>query len=379
MRSTILSFIGIALLSFSIGCKEERKENSEIVETSEKVEKPKAAVIDTVIVKDKPEDVKTPKGMVWIPGGVIVQGAVPQDKAAMGHEKPAHKVAVDGFFMDITEVTNNEFRKFVDETKYKTVAEREIDWEEMKKQLPEGTPKPHDSIMQPGSLTFKKAKSSVSNLYDFSQWWKWTIGADWQHPNGPESSIKGKDNYPVVHIAFEDALAYCQWANRRLPTEAEWERAAKGEHLNTTFFWGNEDIQLSKKANTWEGEFPVTNTKTDGYEGRAPVKSYPPNDFGLYDMAGNVWEWTGDWYNTNYYNEISNTIIKNPKGAVSPYNERDPYAKEKVMKGGSFLCNASYCASYRISSRMATSLDSSLEHLGFRTVATADMVRDKSN
>jgi len=378
MRSTILSFMGIALLSFSIGCKEENKVNSEIVETSEKVEKPKTVVIDTVIVKDKPEDVKTPKGMVWIPGGVIVQGAVPQDKAAMGHEKPAHKVAVDGFFMGITEVTNSEFKKFVDETKYKTVAEREIDWEEMKKQLPEGTPKPHDSIMQPGSLTFKKAKSSVSNLYDFSQWWKWTIGADWQHPNGPESSIKGKGNYPVVHIAFEDALAYCQWANRRLPTEAEWELAAKGEHLNTTFFWGDEDEQLSKKANTWEGEFPVTNTKTDGYEDRSPVKSYPPNDFGLYDMAGNVWEWTGDWYNTNYYNEISNTIVKNPQGAVSPYNERDPYAKEKVMKGGSFLCNASYCASYRISSRMATSLDSSLEHLGFRTVATADLVRDKS-
>lgn len=378
MRSTVLSFMGIALFSFIIGCKEEKKVNSEIVETSEKVEKPKTVVIDTVIVKEKPEDVKTPKGMVWVPGGVIVQGAVPQDKAAMGHEKPAHKVAVDGFFMGITEVTNSEFKKFVDETKYKTVAEREIDWEEMKKQLPEGTPKPHDSIMQPGSLTFKKAKSSVSNLYDFSQWWKWTIGADWQHPNGPESSIKGKDNHPVVHIAFEDALAYCQWANRRLPTEAEWERAAKGEHLNTTFFWGDEDEQLSKKANTWEGEFPVSNTKTDGYEDRAPVKSYPPNDFGLYDMAGNVWEWTGDWYNTNYYSEISNTIIKNPQGAVSPYNERDPYAKEKVMKGGSFLCNASYCASYRISSRMATSLDSSLEHLGFRTVATADMLRDKS-
>lgn len=378
MRSTILSFISIALLSFSIGCKEEKNAKSKIVETSEKVEKPKRSVIDTVVVKDKPEDVETPKDMVWVPGGVIVQGAVPQDKAAMGHEKPAHKVAVDGFFMDIAEVTNSEFKKFVDETSYKTVAEREIDWEEMKKQLPEGTPKPHDSVMEPGSLTFKKTKSSVSNLYDFSQWWKWTIGADWKHPNGPGSSIKGKGNYPVVHISFEDAQAYCQWANRRLPTEAEWERAAKGEHLNSTYFWGDEDAQLSKKANTWEGEFPVTNIKTDGYEDRAPVQSYPPNDFGLYDMAGNVWEWTGDWYNTNYYKEMSNTIVKNPQGAVSPYNERDPYAKEKVMKGGSFLCNASYCASYRISSRMATSLDSSLEHLGFRTVATANMVRDKT-
>jgi len=335
---------------------------------------PKVSIEDTTVIEHKPVGIKTPEGMVWVPGGIIVQGAVPQDKGAMGHEKPAHKVAVDGFFMDITEVTNAEFKKFVDETGYKTVAEREIDWEEMKKQLPEGTPKPHDSIMQPGSLTFKKAKSSVPNLYDFSQWWQWTIGADWQHPNGPGSTIKGKENHPVVHIAFEDAQAYCQWANRRLPTEAEWERAARGQHLTSTYFWGDEDNQLSKRANTWEGEFPVTNTKTDGFEDRAPVKSYPPNDFGLYDMAGNVWEWTGDWYNTNYYKDIGNTVAKNPQGAVSPFNERDPYAREKIMKGGSFLCNASYCASYRISARMATSLDSSLEHLGFRTVATTDMI-----
>ena len=357
-----------------ISCKEVKKSNSKVAETSEKITLPKVSIEDTTVIEHKPAGIKAPEGMVWVPGGIIVQGAVPQDKGAMGHEKPAHKVAVDGFFMDITEVTNAEFKKFVDETGYKTVAEREIDWEEMKKQLPEGTPKPHDSIMQPGSLTFKKAKSSVPNLYDFSQWWQWTIGADWQHPNGPGSTIKGKENHPVVHIAFEDAQAYCQWANRRLPTEAEWERAARGQHLTSTYFWGDEDNQLSKRANTWEGEFPVTNTKTDGFEDRAPVKSYPPNDFGLYDMAGNVWEWTGDWYNTNYYKDIGNTVAKNPQGAVSPFNERDPYAREKIMKGGSFLCNASYCASYRISARMATSLDSSLEHLGFRTVATIDMI-----
>ena len=374
MRTTILILVGQALMIFVLGCKDDKKVKTEVVNSAEEIQKSKTALVDTVVVKGKPENVDTPGGMVWIPGGVIVQGAVPQDKAAMAHEKPAHEVAVDGFFMDITEVTNAEFRKFVEETGYKTVAEREIDWEEMKKQLPEGTPKPHDSIMQPGSLTFKKTKSSVPNLYDFSQWWKWTIGANWKSPNGPGSSIKGKDNYPVVHIAFEDAQAYCQWANRRLPTEAEWERAARGKHLTSTYFWGDQNEELSKKANTWEGEFPVTNTKTDGFEDRAPVKSYPPNDFGLYDMAGNVWEWTGDWYNTNYYKDIANTVVKNPKGAASPYNDRDPYAKEKIMKGGSFLCNASYCASYRISARMATSLDSSLEHLGFRTVATIDMV-----
>ena len=164
-----------------------------------------------------------------------------------------------------------------------------------------------------------------------------------------------------------------------LPTEAEWERAAQSDHSGTVYFWGDDASELSTKANTWEGEFPVTNTKVDGYGERAPVKSYPPNDFGLYDMAGNVWEWTDDWYNTDYYNEVAdrNTILKNPKGADAPYNARDPYAKEKVMKGGSFLCNASYCASYRISARMATSMDSSLEHLGFRTVATAEMAKNR--
>jgi formylglycine-generating enzyme required for sulfatase activity len=246
----------------------------------------------------------------------------------------------------------------------------------MKKQLPERTPKPHDSIMQPGSLTFKKTKAPVANLYDFSQWWNWTIGASWKHPNGPKSTIVGKMNEPVVHIAYEDAEAYCEWAGRRLPTEAEWEYAAKGKNENATFFWGDDETKLAQMANTWEGQFPVNNTKLDGFEARSPVKSYTENSFGLYDMAGNVWEWTSDWYNTNYYKETMNAgvRIKNPEGAKSPFNARDAYAKEKVMKGGSFLCNASYCASYRVSARMATSLDSSLEHLGFRTVATVSML-----
>tara|TARA_R110002049_G_scaffold47596_1_gene136820 strand:+ start:65688 stop:66809 length:1122 start_codon:yes stop_codon:yes gene_type:complete len=371
----------ILLIGFT-SCKNKEKKDNQAVQKEVKTEVAKVAVPQNIeVVKSKPEDVKVPEGMVWIDGATFMQGAVDQDKMAMDHEKPAHNVAVDGFFMDVTEVTNSQFKKFVDETGYVTVAERAIDWEEMKKQLPEGTPKPHDSIMQPGSLTFKKAKSSVPNLYDFSQWWSWTIGANWRHPNGPKSSIKGKDDYPVVHIAYEDALAYCEWAGRRLPTEAEWELAARGEEENAIYFWGNDASGLEKKANTWEGEFPVTNTKTDGYEDRAPVKSYPPNNKGLYDMAGNVWEWTGDWYNTNFYNEMlsTNAVTKNPQGATAPFNERDPYAKEKIMKGGSFLCNASYCASYRISARMATSLDSSLEHLGFRTVASVEMAKKEKD
>ncbi|WP_299535876.1 formylglycine-generating enzyme family protein [Ulvibacterium sp.] len=381
MKFVPKSLFLLSLIFCLTQCKEENKKMPETTSSPNIAEKSELVADTANILVKKPDDLKTPEGMVWIPGGIFSQGAVPQDKMAMGHEKPAHRVAVDGFFMDITEVTNREFREFVMETGYVTVAEREIDWEEMKKQLPEGTPKPHDSIMQPGSLTFKKAKSSVPNLYDFSQWWQWTIGANWKHPNGPGSSIKGKDNYPVVQVAYEDAVAYCEWAGRRLPTEAEWERAARGNKESTIYFWGDDLAVLSQMANTWEGEFPVNNTLKDGFELRAVVKSYPPNDFNLYDIAGNVWEWTSDWYNTDYYDKVSSksTILRNPRGAETAHNARDPYAREKVMKGGSFLCNESYCASYRISSRMATSLDSSLEHLGFRTVATVDMLRGNDN
>ncbi|MGI9552921.1 MAG: formylglycine-generating enzyme family protein [Aurantibacter sp.] len=376
------SLFKIILISFLpcllCQCKDVKKSNTVKVDHAEeesKIDRPKAVV---KVLIEQPENIEAPEGMVWIPGAKFSQGAVAQDQMTMGHESPNFPVAVDGFFMDITEVTNAQFSKFVKETGYITVAERELDWDEMKKQLPEGTPKPHDSIMKPGSLTFKKTKSSVPNLYDFSQWWKWTIGANWKHPNGPKSSTKGLENHPVVHIAYEDARAYCEWAGRRLPTEAEWELAARGKNHDKIFTWGDELNLLSEQANSWEGEFPVTNTKTDGFEARAPVKSYPANENDLYDMAGNVWEWTNDWYNSNYYNEVASQggELHNPQGASSPFNERDPYAKEKIMKGGSFLCNASYCASYRVSARMATSLDSSLEHLGFRTVATPEMLEN---
>lgn len=369
----LLSFVAIVCTQCKDAPKKEQQEPKKTVTTKkDNVKK------DTTysLITEKPEDLKVPEGMVWIPGGEFIQGAVPHDKMAMQHEKPAHKVAVDGFFMDITEVTNAQFAKFVKETGYITVAERAIDWEEMKKQVPEGTPKPHDSILQPGSLTFKKSKTSVPNLFDFSQWWDWTIGANWKHPNGPKSSIKGLGNYPVVQICYEDAMAYCNWAGRRLPTEAEWEYAANGGKKGTIFFWGDDRSVLSKNANSWEGEFPVENSKKDGYEKRAPVKSYQPNGYGLYDMAGNVWEWTTDWYNVNYYKELAATTAKkNPLGATDAYNPQNLYIKEKVIKGGSFLCSDSYCASYRISARMGSSVDSSAEHTGFRTVATVKMLK----
>ncbi|CAG0902303.1 unnamed protein product [Cyprideis torosa] len=329
-------------------------------------------------IKDRPKNIPPPEGMVWIPGAVFAQGAVPQDLLAMAHEKPPIKVAVDGFFMDKTEVTNAQFAQFVAETGYVTIAERPIKWEEMKKQLPEGTPKPHDSILQPGALTFKKAKQTLPNLYDFSQWWQWSIGANWKHPNGPGSNIKGKDNFPVVQVSYEDALAYCQWAGRRLPTEAEWELAARGGETGNIFFWGDDKAQLSQMANSWEGEFPVSNSLKDGFERLAPVKSYPPNGYGLYDMAGNVWEWTSDWYNADYYRTIRNSgaVPYNPQGATRPYTPNNPLAKEKVIKGGSFLCSEAYCASYRVSAKMGSSMDSALEHTGFRTVASVAMLQE---
>lgn len=371
LSKVLLELLLMLTCTISLGCKNvagEKEEKPKII--SERVE-PRVSINNNV------PKIPVPKDMVWIAGGTFMQGAIADDNMAMAHEKPAHKVSIDGFFIDKHEVTNHQFSKFIDATGYITIAERKIDWEEMKKQLPAGTPKPPDSILQPGSLVFKKTKSSVPNLYDYSQWWEWKIGANWKHPNGPQSSIEGKENHPVVHIAYEDALAYCEWANRRLPTEAEWEFAARAGNADAHFFWGNNHNQLSEFANTWEGEFPITNSVEDGFERIAPVMQYPENNFGLYDMAGNVWEWTSDWYNSNYYNEIAAQHSFNPFGAKQPYNASNPYAKERVIKGGSFLCSASYCASYRISARMATSPDSSMEHLGFRTVATEEMLVNK--
>ena len=322
--------------------------------------------------------IQTPKNMIWVAGKTFLKGAKANDNFAMPREKPAHKVTVDGFYIDVTEVTNKQFKKFIHETNYITVAERKIDWEEMKKLLPANTPKPHDSILQPGSLIFNKNVNAVVNMANYTQWWTWKIGANWKHPSGPNSSIEGKDDYPVVHVALEDALVYCKWANRRLPTEAEWESAAQGSNENTIFTWGNDASILNSNANTWQGVFPTKNESKDGFEFIAATKSYPPNSIGLYDMLGNVWELTADLFNVNYYQEIdSSKPILNPKGATKSYSPSNPYQVEHVMKGGSFLCHESYCASFRISSRMGVAIDSGSDHMGFRTVATPDMLTSK--
>lgn len=322
------------------------------------------------------ESVKAPKGMVWVPRKTFLMGAKKDDKYAMPREQPAHKVLVDGFFIDMHEVTNRQFKKFVNATNYITVAERPINWDEIKKSLPKETPKPADSILQPGSLIFNKHAKGVVSMANYGQWWKWKIGANWKQPEGPGSSIEGKDNYPVVHVAREDALAYCKWANRRLPTEAEWESAAQGKFDNNIYVWGNKHEDLKEYANTWQGVFPTENISEDRFEYIAPVKSYPANSLGLFDMAGNVWEMTSDLFNVDFYKTLNpNQVLKNPTGASKSYTPSNPYQKEYVMKGGSFLCHESYCASFRISAKMGMEPDSGSDHIGFRTVVTKEMLK----
>jgi formylglycine-generating enzyme required for sulfatase activity len=307
--------------------------------------------------------------MVWIPGGEFVMGS--DDADATEAEGPLHQVKVDGFWMDETEVTNAQFREFVEATGYVTIAERPIDWEEMKKQLPPGTPKPPDDVLVPGSLVFSPPDHAVA-LHDYSQWWQWMPEADWQHPKGPGSPIK--DDHPVVHMAYEDAVAYAEWAGKRLPTEAEWEFAARGGVYDEPFAWGDELTPDGKYlANFFQGNFPHNNAVMDGFNASAPVRSFPPNGYGLYDIIGNVWEWSSDWYRYDAYQSRTGKLTVNPEGPAMCYDPQDPYALKRVIKGGSFLCSREYCSNYRPSARIATSIDSGQEHLGFRCVVTPEM------
>ena len=304
-------------------------------------------------------------GMVWIEGGEFMMGA--NDDEGRSDEYPQHRVSLKGFWMDQTEVTNAQFKKFIDATGYVTTAEKAPDWNEIKKQLPPGTPKPADSLFVASSLVFHQQPAGTG-LDDPTLWWSWTKGADWKHPHGPGSSIKGKENFPVVHVSWDDAMAYCKWSGKHLPTEAQWEYAARGG-MQSKYPWGNEDIEKGKpKANTWQGVFPSTNTGWDKFAGASPVKSFAPNPYGLYDMAGNVWEWCSDWYRNDYYERVANKISVNPVGPNDSYDPQEPTIPKKVVRGGSFLCNASYCKGYRVTSRMKTATDTGLEHTGFRCV-----------
>ena len=306
--------------------------------------------------------------MAYVPEGIYDMGSS-NPNMALKRELPQHRVKVNAFYMDIHEVTNAQFSAFVSATNYKTIAEREIDWEIIKKQLPLNTVKPDSDVLQPGSMVFFASKD-IYNLIDISQWWRWTIGANWKHPNGPGSSIQGKAQDPVIHICYHDALAYAKWCGKRLPTEAEWEWAARGGLENKIYPWGNLSVEEGiPKCNYWTGIFPTQNTKEDGFDGVAPVMQYEPNGYGLYDMAGNVWEICEDWYDENYYSSLNITeTIDNPKGPKKWNYPMEPMDPKRVIRGGSFLCNDSYCSSYRVSARMPYSQETGMSHTGFRCV-----------
>jgi formylglycine-generating enzyme required for sulfatase activity len=307
-------------------------------------------------------------GMVWIAAGTFMMGG--DNDQARADEYPRHQVQLNGFFMDETEVTNEQFSNFVNATGYITTAEKNVDWEELKKQLPENTAKPDSEMLKAASLIFVQTPDPV-NLSDYSQWWQWKHGANWKHPHGPESDIIGKEKFPVVQVSWDDATAYCKWAGKRLPTEAEWEYAVRGGMKNTIYSWGNSPIDsLGYRCNYWQGSFPNSNEKLDGFYGAAPVKSFSPNKYGLYDMSGNVWEWCNDLYNNSYYKDFEKVkIALNPNGPKKSYDPDEPLVSKRVMRGGSFLCNESYCSGYRNSSRMKSSQDTGMEHVGFRCVA----------
>lgn len=274
--------------------------------------------------------------------------------------------------MDVHPVTNRQFKEFVEKTGYITTAEKAPTLEEIMAQVPPGTPQPPPEVLIPASLVFKAAKGPVP-LSNHLTWWEWKGGANWKQPTGPGSSIEDKQDHPVVHISWFDATAYAEWAGKRLPTEAEWEYAARGGQKDTVYVWGNEEFsEECPQANIWQGAFPYNSTKENGYVGTTPVKTYQANAYGLYDMAGNVWQWCSDLYHVSYYEEAaSQGLSTNPTGPKTCLDPREPNAIKRVHRGGSFLCHDSYCKGYRISARMKTCPDTSLNHLGFRCVKNA--------
>jgi formylglycine-generating enzyme required for sulfatase activity len=295
--------------------------------------------------------------MVWIPGGTFAMGS----DRHYPEEAPVREVTVDGFWMDQHPVTNLEFTRFVKDTGHVTWAEQEPD--------PAHYPDAQEDMLFAGSIVFQKSDGPV-DLSNHLNWWAWVRGADWRHPDGPESSLQGRERHPVVHVAFSDAEAYAAWAGKELPSEAEWEYAARGGLDRAEFAWGDEFTPKGKPmANTWQGEFPYENTLLDGHEGTSPVGRFPPNGYGLYDVAGNVWEWTTDWYAANG-SAASPCCSGDPRAASVDPN--DPAAiPRRVMKGGSHLCAPNYCRRYRPAARMAQAIDTSTNHLGFRCLVRA--------
>ena len=310
-----------------------------------------------------------PNGMIWIPGGQFWMGTADDH---MADARPWHRVYVDGYWMDKTEVTNQQFARFVKATGYVTVAER--------KPRAEDYPNAPPEKLVAGSVVFSPPNHSVE-LDNHFRWWNYIPGANWRHPEGPNSDIRTRMNHPVVHIAYEDAVAYCNWAGSRLPTEAEFEFASRGGLDRKRYAWGDEFRPGGKHmANTFQGHFPETNTGEDGYTATAPVGSFPANGYDLFDMAGNVWEWTSDWYRADYYQTLaaSGEVAVNPAGPADSFDPNEPGVRKRVHRGGSFLCTDQYCARYIAGGRGKGELDTGTNHLGFRCVRDPEPQLDKS-
>ena len=310
--------------------------------------------------------------MVWIPGGEFSMGAA--DLPGMNNvgmqatmdSRPIHRVYVDGFWMDKTEVTNEQFAAFVTATGYVTVAERTPRAEDFPGAPPEN--------LVAGSVVFSPPDHAVP-LNDHFQWWSYVKGTSWRHPLGPESDLKGREQYPVVHIAYEDAVTYARWAGKRLPTEAEWEFAARGGLTGQVYPWGNEFQKDGKwMANIHQGHFPDQDTGADKFLGIAPVAQFPANEYGLYDVGGNVWEWTSDWYRPDYYAQLAAAggVARNPQGPDTPFDPSEPTEKKRVHRGGSFLCTDQYCSRYMVGTRGKGEGSTGTNHLGFRTVRSPE-------
>jgi sulfatase modifying factor 1 len=302
------------------------------------------------------------KGMVWVPGGTFLMGS----EDFYPEERPVHHATVSGFWMDEHPVTVAEFRRFVKATGYKTVAERPLD--------PAEYPQADPELLAPGSLVFHRTRGRVS-LDDYRNWWSYQPGACWTRPEGPGSNIGGREHHPVVHVAFEDVQAYADWAGKELPTETEWEFAARGGLEGATYTWGDEFAPKGRMmANTWQGEFPYQNLRLDRYEGTSPADAFPPNAYGLYDMAGNVWEWTCDYFTPRHPDDAMDSccVPANPRvdSPEQSYNLGQPgeHIPRRVVKGGSHLCAPNYCLRYRPAARQAQAIETSMGHLGFRCI-----------
>ncbi|MER9274987.1 formylglycine-generating enzyme family protein [Mesorhizobium sp. M0643] len=303
--------------------------------------------------------------MVWVPGGTFLMGS----DSHYPEEAPAHRVKVDGFWMDEFTVTNRDFEQFVAATEHVTLAEKPANPDDYPGALPD--------LLAPSSMMFRKPAMQV-DLGNHYNWWVYVRGANWRHPRGPASTIRKIADHPVVHVAYEDVAAYANWAGKELPSEAEWEFAARGGLDGAEYVWGDELTPGGMHmANTWQGDFPFRNAVDDGFEHTAPVGSFPPNGYGLYDMAGNVWQWTIDWYQEHKAIDSPCCTAVNPRGGnrETSYDARLPDIKipRKVTKGGSHLCAPNYCRRYRPAGRMAQPVDTSISHLGFRCIVRRKM------